>query len=806
MSYAFAARLLAKAAPLHPPEHRRVALPAWAVDQALPVDAHADQAMPVEVQRANMEKLFYKALKKEDKDLENIETPYGALIKTLRAPSERRGVHHDIKYACPFAFLYHACELSTTFATFLEEHLSRPGPASRNPPSSDQALPIDEVIGEARVVMYFDEVVPGNNLRPDQGRTYLAVYWTFLEFPSWFRASQNGWFELCYVPAGVLADIPGEHSKLTALMLAIFWPVDTMSVNFARTGMRVPFGRQDSPAVGSQASPAVMPHSRPLARPPSSSQASPAVGSQASPAVMPHSRPLARPPHSSQASPAVGSQHSRQPTRPPSSSQPRPAAARPPSSSQARPAAVRSFIFLAVFACFVSDEKAIKQLSMAKGASGRKPCLNCQNVVGRVDAWRVPVDGPLVHLSCGDPAKFVPHTPATLQELYSYLRESGTAADGTDGGFSVSEDALLASPMATVANLPDSIFWDWMHCLMSSGGVAQFEVNQVLRRVVTVGIPLEKVDVFSKFVKFPGRTGFSAHFADRVADGDGHHIRAFASEMICMVIIVGLFLDSVIAPTGELGPEIKCFRLLGRIIYQLRLGDEVRGRLVLLRSLIVAHHKLAVSLYPECVRPKLHYMLHLCDCIARFGALLSCFAPERKHRQSKRIGAFAFNQWCSTMLRRTVGHHLQWLQVAANLHPYQLMNAWGKALPPRWRFKVLLLGLVRDNSELGAVTMGRRLQTPRGGLWCNDLLAYRVQDEALRACKVGAGFARMFFKVHERFFALVDDLEHKGGVAFLSGPEHVREIVVEATSLLGAFTYIAHEHQVAIVASVDVFA
>ena len=50
-------------------------------------------------------------------------------------------------------------------------------------------------------------------------------------------------------------------------------------------------------------------------------------------------------------------------------------------------------------------------------------------------------------------------------------------------GFTFNENSLLMSDMAAMANLPDSTFWDWMHCIVASGGVGQHELNQFLRRV-----------------------------------------------------------------------------------------------------------------------------------------------------------------------------------------------------------------------------------------------------------------------------------------------------------------------------------
>jgi hypothetical protein len=48
--------------------------------------------------------------------------------------------------------------------------------------------------GMGRLALYFDEVKPGNVLRPDKGRSLQCVYWTLLDLPDWFRSRGYGWF------------------------------------------------------------------------------------------------------------------------------------------------------------------------------------------------------------------------------------------------------------------------------------------------------------------------------------------------------------------------------------------------------------------------------------------------------------------------------------------------------------------------------------------------------------------------------------------------------------------------------------
>jgi hypothetical protein len=89
---------------------------------------------------------IYKQLLNEDREFEEIETPYGKLIKT-----EVLSTGFMLKYLCPFSWLYYVCMISSDFFNLMEKSLRD----DVSPPS-------------ARIALYLDEVVPGNALRPDK--------------------------------------------------------------------------------------------------------------------------------------------------------------------------------------------------------------------------------------------------------------------------------------------------------------------------------------------------------------------------------------------------------------------------------------------------------------------------------------------------------------------------------------------------------------------------------------------------------------------------------------------------------------
>jgi hypothetical protein len=195
-----------------------------------------------------------------------------------------------------------------------------------------------------------------------------------------------------------------------------------------------------------------------------------------------------------------------------------------------------------------------------------------------------------------------------------------------------------------------------MHCLVASGGVAQFQCNLVLRNLKASGISLKDVDDFASQVIVPKtwQRLTKTFFADRYVDGEKDHIKAFASEMISVIAILGIFLDAVVRPLGILRDHVSCFDDLRSIVHCLRLGDDVVPLVPRVRQLLRRHHEAFAALYPECCKPKLHYLKHAVDCIERFKVNLSCFAPERKHKEAKGTGSFTYKNLPKAIMTRMV--------------------------------------------------------------------------------------------------------------------------------------------------------
>ncbi len=450
-----------------------------------------------------------------------------------------------------------------------------------------------------------------------------------------------------------------------------------------------------------------------------------------------------------------------------------------------------------MFGCFLADEKGVKECTGCKGSGGRKPCLCCMNVIGRgYTPATVPSGGVLVHYSEPVAAKCKPHTRETILSIADHLSACASRHPPMPPGqwtelqknlgFDYCPQGLIWSPMRAVAALPDSVYWDWMHCIVASGGVAQHEVNQFLLRLARLW-PLSEIEALMTAIVFPKCYGkLSLKLADRVGKKKKSHIKAFSSEVVMLITALGAVSDMLLGPVAKLQQESECFRLLVRIVDMLRGGDKNAGRHEELRELIEQHQRRYMALYPTCVKPKLHYAQHLPACWARFGRNLSCFAPERKHRVSKRLGAFCFNQMAKTLTIRCARQELRALEVSDSMEQFAFEPApLPKALKPEEIMVLAAYELLPPAGGPVAVRAGH-LKTHHGVLKADDVIAFTTED-----AHVDRGFARIFLRVPAAagavsFYALVTKLRGAGAARYAAPRDDAANCLVNALRLRGA--------------------
>ena len=466
-----------------------------------------------------------------------LDTKYGKVCHELPIELED-GSSHNLYVNNPFALLFAAASLSKPFSRFLQKHLKQTN----------------------AINFYTDETTPGNNMRPDSGRTYEALLWTFTDLPPWWRTRRHGWFKFCYVLASVRDKVRGGMPAIVKAMLHSFYPPPGVSeFCFIGSGMRIPTD-------------------------------------------------------------------------------------------------TGTFHISAKKSGFTVDEKASKVDFSVKGASGVKCCLYCKNCCK--SAADASGSDYLIHFTEPRRARFDLHTAASFNEikcLLDHLKDNPAELKEAEILTGVKFDPhgiLWDEHLAGLLNMPHGWYVDAMHCLYSSGGIAQYEVNGYCLAVMSEGISLEVLDTFAANCK--GVKLNKTFFATRVVSGQNAHIRAFASEVIEAVYVLNLFNDLVVRKTGKLNQHVECLSLLHDITMILTNPPNAVLNKDILEQKLEAHQTNFIVLYHSV--PKVHLTRHIVDSIEKHGFFSTCFSAERDHSRSKSIARHAFRNCTKTLLDRMNYH------------------------------------------------------------------------------------------------------------------------------------------------------
>ena len=152
-------------------------------------------------------------------ELEEI-TPYGPLIHDV----ELHGIDGDVStvlYINPFALLYKSA-MCVGFATVLSNRLEAIPPSPEAP---------------WQIVLYTDEVVPGNQLLAENKRKLWAIYWSFLELGAAALADENAWFIICCIRSMDVKKIAAGISQLMGRLIKVFFGLHVH--NFSTGGIVV---------------------------------------------------------------------------------------------------------------------------------------------------------------------------------------------------------------------------------------------------------------------------------------------------------------------------------------------------------------------------------------------------------------------------------------------------------------------------------------------------------------------------------------------------------------------------------------
>ena len=140
-------------------------------------------------------------------DMQGPERPYGALHQ--RVPLQKKnGTVYNLEIINPFAMLFHVVATCGAFSAMFCTALRATPPSLARP---------------WNLIMYADEVVPGNPLKGQNFRKSYAFYFSFMELGMAALSREAAWFTFAIMRTSLLKDFDGGISYVIACILDVFF-------------------------------------------------------------------------------------------------------------------------------------------------------------------------------------------------------------------------------------------------------------------------------------------------------------------------------------------------------------------------------------------------------------------------------------------------------------------------------------------------------------------------------------------------------------------------------------------------------
>ena len=154
-------------------------------------------------------------------------TSVGPIMQTMQVVSKTNLVK-QVPVANPFAMLLTAVTECKPFSSFFKQRLLQ------KPPTVEQPW---------RIIIYSDEVTPGNPLSTANRRKFQAVYWSFLELGSNALSREEAWFAVMTEYSNVVNELHAGLSQAFGEILKLFF--GGSGFDFSTAGINLPFDSGD---------------------------------------------------------------------------------------------------------------------------------------------------------------------------------------------------------------------------------------------------------------------------------------------------------------------------------------------------------------------------------------------------------------------------------------------------------------------------------------------------------------------------------------------------------------------------------
>ena len=287
--------------------------------------------------------------------------------------------------------------------------------------------------------------------------------------------------------------------------------------------------------------------------------------------------------------------------------------------------------------CYLlADEAALKGAVGAKGSSGFRPCILCENAL---DKNRAQIDGHET-IACHDFRKFRPIKQAQLDVYMAHLaalpNKSQLEKAQTLLGWRWVPESIVCQPGSLIA---ERCIYDSMHCYWSQG-VVNCEIGLFWLAAKRIGFDLAEL---SQLADLPWRShtgGTSA--AELVSDRllqPGVDFKGDAKQTLLCLPLLNYCGQVLLA--GKLRDEVECLNRLNRVCRQiLTLKSNTKcitqAHVDTLLRLQEQHLQAFKACYGTSqVKPKHHYGFHTSQPAIRLQVFVDCFVCERKNKNFK---------------------------------------------------------------------------------------------------------------------------------------------------------------------------
>lgn len=107
-----------------------------------------------------------------------VDTPYGKLHQRISLPSSDSADGIEVEVQHPLAMMYHCCTVSKPLSDLIMRVASTNGPTLMDP---------------WHLILYSDEILPGNQLAYTHERKFWGMYWSILEFGAQILSEEEQW-------------------------------------------------------------------------------------------------------------------------------------------------------------------------------------------------------------------------------------------------------------------------------------------------------------------------------------------------------------------------------------------------------------------------------------------------------------------------------------------------------------------------------------------------------------------------------------------------------------------------------------